>query len=109
MRSLTSRVLGVAVARSDKTGYYYAVQMFGRPKSLAVRFTIANDSDAAAEYRLGEQTFTLSPRYTRTHTRCRPPEVTFQFSGEKERPLKPADGDQFVVTGRDGNYQVKKQ
>src|SRR5262249_23915200 len=35
---------GVAVARSDKTGYYYAVQMFGRPKSKAVKFRVANRS-----------------------------------------------------------------
>src|SRR4051812_8958922 len=69
---------GVAVARSEKTGYYYAVQMFGRPKSLAVVFKIVNHTDAALEYTIGEDKYTLEPRYTQTHTRCRAGEVTFQ-------------------------------
>jgi uncharacterized protein YkwD len=33
--------IGVAIAQSEKTGYYYAVQMFGRPKADAVRFEIS--------------------------------------------------------------------
>jgi len=68
----------VAVARSKETGYYYAVQMFGRPKSMSVEFQIANRSDARLEYTIGSDKFTLDPRYVQTHTRCRPGEVTFQ-------------------------------
>ena len=35
---------GISVARSEHTGYYYAVQMFGRPKSDAIEFQISNRS-----------------------------------------------------------------
>ena len=34
------------IARSEKTGYYFAVQVFGRPKSLALVFKVENRSTA---------------------------------------------------------------
>jgi uncharacterized protein YkwD len=102
---------GVAVARSEKTGFYYAVQMFGRPHSLAIEFEISNRTEAEVSYRIGEETFRLFPRYTRTHTRCRPPVVTVELPGEKggRKTLKPASGDHFVVAGKEGAYQVTKE
>lgn len=98
----------VAVARSGKTGYYYAVQMFGRPKSAAIEFKIENKAGEAFEYTLGDKTFTLDPRYTRTHTVCRPPEVTFAWPGETEKgkPVKPTAGQKLVVTRADGKWAV---
>ena len=42
---------GVAVARSEKTGYYYAVQMFGRPRSQAIEFQVSNRTEAEVAYR----------------------------------------------------------
>jgi uncharacterized protein YkwD len=70
---------GVAVARSETTGYYYAVQMFGRPKSKAIQFDFANESDATVEYRVGSRAFSLAPGYTRTHQLCRPADLTVQL------------------------------
>jgi uncharacterized protein YkwD len=105
---------GVAVAQSPDTGYYYAVQMFGRPKSQAIEFKVANESDAAVEYRIGERTFPLSPRSTRTHLRCRPAELTFQLPDGKPdakgetKTVQPGTGDRFVVVGDKGAYRVKK-
>src|SRR5205807_238503 len=76
---------GVAVARSETNGYYFAVQVFGRPKSLALHFKVMNESGDTATYRIGEKTFTLPPRYTRTHEQCRPTEATFVLpAGEKK-------------------------
>ncbi len=63
---------GVAVGRSKKTGYYYAVQMFGRPKSAAIEFEVENRADEAFDYVLGGRNYSLPPKYTRTHTVCRP-------------------------------------
>lgn len=102
---------GAAVARSDKSGYYYAVQMFGRPKSAAVEFKIDNRAGGTVEYAIGEQAFTLPPRYVRTHTRCRPAELTFRWPGEKATPttVKPAAGDRLVVTRDGGEYRVAKE
>ena len=102
---------GVAVARSEETGYYYAVQMFGRPKSKAFEFQITNQSDAEIEYKVADEEFKLAPRFTRTHQRCRPPEVSFK--GPKELaetiPLKLAGGEKLVVIGTAGKYEVKKE
>jgi len=102
---------GVAVARSDKTGYYYAVQMFGRPKSLALRFRIVNESATTVSYRIADQTFTLPPRYIRTHEQCRPAEVTFELpAGGKTatEAFKPENDDQFVIVDEGGALQVKR-
>ena len=98
---------GVAVARSEATGYYYAVQMFGRPKSEAIAFAISNESAAAIEYEIAGKPFVLEPRYTRTHMRCRPARLTYRLPGEKEKgTVKPANGDRFAVIEREGRCRL---
>jgi len=99
---------GVAVARSEKTGYFYAVQMFGRPRSLAIELKIANRTGVKIEYTIDEDKYTLDPRYVQTHTRCRPGEITFQ-EPKGLSAVKFATGDKFAVTGKNGSYQVKKE
>jgi uncharacterized protein YkwD len=99
---------GVAIAHSEKSGKYYGVQMFGRPKSLAVEFKIANRSDVKLEYTIGEDKYTLDPRTIQTHTLCRAGEAKFQTPTGLD-PIKFGAGDRFVVTGNDGKYQVKKE
>jgi uncharacterized protein YkwD len=105
---------GVAVAHSDKTGYYYAVQMFGRPQDKAIEFTVANESDARVEYRVGERNFSLGPSYLRTHTLCRPARVTIRLPGEEggkgqTKALQPQSGDRFAITHDSKGYHVKKE
>jgi len=103
---------GVAVARSEETGYYYAVLMFGRPKSQAVEYRVANRTGADVRYRIGERTLTLQPQYTRTHIACRPDEVTFLLPDgkeQKEQKVRPKRGDRFVITKGDEGYQVRKE
>ena len=101
---------GVAVAQSDKTGYYYAVQMFGRPKSKAIEFSIKNEADKTIQYTIGERSFSLPPLYTRTHSRCRPPEVQLTL-GEKAdtKTLKPGGGESYLVASQNGQLSVQKQ
>ena len=70
---------------------------------------VAAEVDA---YRVGEKTFTLPPRYTRTHEQCRPTEVTFELpaGGKKEeRALKAEDGSRFVLTKDGDAVRVKKE
>lgn len=102
---------GVAVARSEKTGHYYAVQMFGRPQSAAIAFRIANHSEKEVEYTVGDRSFTIKPRYTRTHKLCRPAEVEFKEIGEGAEPkiIKPAAGDKYVLTTDGPKLQIKKE
>lgn len=102
---------GVGVARSEKTGYFYAVQMFGRPKSLALEFKVANQSTATVTYRIADHAFTLPPRYIRTHEQCRPTEVTFELpSGGKtvKETVKAEGQSQFVIVEDGGALRVKK-
>jgi uncharacterized protein YkwD len=100
--------IGVAVARSEDTGYFYAVQMFGRPRSAAVEFRIENKAGETIEYVIGEQLFTLPSQYIRTHTRCRPTELTFRWPDEETKTVKPESGEHLLITREDGKYQVAK-
>jgi hypothetical protein len=70
---------GVAVARSEKTGYCFAVQVFGRPKAMALEFGVENRAAETVSYRVGEKLFSLPPRHTRTHEQCRPVEVVCEL------------------------------
>ena len=101
---------GVAVAQSANTGYYYAVQMFGRPKSSSIEFSIENKSDQTIEYTIEERTFPLPPLAKRTHTRCRPPEVHMMF-GEKNatQTLKPEGGHSYQVVLEKGKLRAVLQ
>ena len=103
---------GVAVAQSEQTGVFYGVQMFGRPKSMQFQFSIQNPTEQTARYRIGERTFELPPRYTRTHTRCRPTDVELVSQAETAEgelkvldTVRPEDGDGFQVTVADGRMQ----
>lgn len=101
--------IGVAVAQSESSGRYYAVQMFGRPKSKQIAFEIVNQSGATVQYSVGEQSFELPPRYTRTHQRCRPAKLVFPREQADDTTFQPQDGDRFVVTeGEDGGYEVRR-
>ena len=122
---------GVGVAQSE-TGYYYAVQMFGRPRSKSITFRVANKSGTTVEYWLGDRSFKLPPDYTETHTVCRrldlrmqppqmrPPPVQASPSkpkagqpapktAPKTNSLHPADGDRFVIVTQNGEIRLEKQ
>jgi uncharacterized protein YkwD len=104
---------GVAVARSNKTGHYYAVQMFGRPESDHIKFQITNRSGLAVKYEAAGEKFLLPPDYSRTHTQCRSTELSF-LGPEKEnsdqknavQKIIPQNGDRYAVV-RDGSGKVQ--
>jgi uncharacterized protein YkwD len=104
--------LGVSLAHSLDTDQFYAVQDFGRPKSLAIHVRVSNPTTATISYKLGDHEFSLPPGFIRTHEICRPGKIAFQLpkreagsSGESF----PIDGDaQFQVTrGSSGNVEVE--
>lgn len=95
---------GVAIAVSERTGAFYAVQMFGRPKSEIIEFRVANPSSEAATYRVGDQTYDLPPRVIRRHQICQPAEMSLVEIGEEgQKPkdvgakIEPKNGERFVV------------
>jgi len=61
---------GVGLARSAATGRYYAVQLFGRPASKSLRFSVANESGRPMDYRVASQRYWLPPHSIRTHDVC---------------------------------------
>jgi uncharacterized protein YkwD len=106
---------GVAIAQSKDSGYYYAVQMFGRPASERIEFRITNRSDATVEYQVGDRTFPLPPGYTRTHQQCRPPQVALRLANndrpkEELRTLRPRAGDHYSVSRENsGEVVIRKE
>lgn len=102
---------GVAVAWSSETGHYFAVQMFGRPKSQVIEFSVANESDIEVKYKIGDQAFPLPHGLTRTHQICRPTSLTFIWSDKPDdvQVIRPNTGEQLVVSQSDGKFQVKQE
>ena len=98
----------VAVARSAKSGRYYAVQMFGRPKALGVEFRISNAARETVSYRVAEEAFTLGPGATRIHTRCAPDEVSLVAArGTHSRTATPRNGERLTVIREPGGLALR--
>jgi hypothetical protein len=103
--------VGMAVAQSKESSKYYAVQVFGRPRSALIVFTVVNQSDSQVEYRLGEEKQTLDPRFTRTYELCAPSELKFSWTQAEGKPgsYQPVRGDRFIVTKKQGKFRVSRQ
>ena len=101
----------VAVARSGREPRYYAVHVFARPASAALRFQVRNESGERVRYRVGARDFALAPRVVRTHELCGPGELAFELGGERKAPprFRPRDGDRFVVAQRRGSVSVTRE
>jgi uncharacterized protein YkwD len=98
---------GVAVARSAKSGKYYAVQMFGRPKSAAIEFSVANESGEAVKYEIDGQPYDLPPRTTTTHRLCRPEELKPKWDGGEA--VRPENGAKFAVVKDAAGLRLKSK
>lgn len=99
--------IGVAVSQSDSTGVYYAVQMFGRPRSAALEFQILNRTETTVQYSIGDQTFSLPPSYRRTHQQCRPDTLRLKQQDQVLAEHQIRNGDALTVTAKDGTLQLQ--
>jgi uncharacterized protein YkwD len=98
--------IGVGLAMSGESGRYYAVQLFGRPKSAVIELAITNRSQTEIEYELEDQVFSLPPRVTRTHGRCRPPELKVQFPEQAPQSVTVKSSAGYIVE-QDGNGRLQ--
>jgi uncharacterized protein YkwD len=102
---------GLAVSRQDGSPTYFAVQLFGRPKSKAIRFQVRNELDAAVKYtvnRRGEdKTFSLPGRATRIHQRCRPTRLSLTDSDTAVQVEH--ETEYAVVRSKDGKRQLVRR
>ena len=94
----------VAIAHSPRTDYYYAVQLFGRPKSQMTEFKVANRTGVGVEYLLDGHTFQLPTRTTSTHQVCKRPVVEF-----RGKTLQPTNGQQLVIVNAQAGMQLQAQ
>lgn len=99
---------GIGVAHNPATGYYYAVQMFGRPRSQAIVFQVANRTETTVPFTLDKHREKIRPGYTMTYTRCRPPRVDFRSAGNPA-VFHPKGGAHLSVVPAGGGYQVRQE
>ena len=107
---------GVGIVYDAKSGRYFAVQLFGLPASASVSFEVENRTADVQTYRVGDQSFSLPPRYVQGHTRCTPgavavrlgpvPKVEDGANGEAPRedakPLEVKNGQVLILRPADG-------
>lgn len=98
-----------AVARSAKTGRYYAVQMFGRPKSMSVEFRVTNRTRETVGYRVADRAYALEPRSTRIHQQCASDEVTLGSApgAGGRKSARPQDGDRLEIVREAGGLGLR--
>jgi uncharacterized protein YkwD len=94
---------GVGVAHSTSSGHYYAVQMFGRPRSEEIVFHVSNRESVPVQFTIDGQEQTLEPRSTGSYTRCRPPKVELS-NGQVAWPEPGAT--YFIEKDRDGQERI---
>ena len=88
----------VAIAQSEDTGRYFAVQLFGRPASERIKVVVANESGDAVRYQFAGQTWDLPARVIRTHEVCSETELRLLKADDKLGPaIEIEDGGRFVV------------
>lgn len=102
---------GIGVAWSPRgaggIGAYYAVQMFGRPQALRLRFSITNRSPREFRYELDGQAYRLPPQVTRSIEQCGPHPLRFQPGAEgPAATLVPADGGRYRIERVDGLWRI---
>lgn len=100
--------LGVAIARSARTGRYYGVQLFGRPRSQSVEFTIRNAADVPLRYELDGETQSLPVRAAVRHLLCRRARLVFQWPGSQPDTTVEAETRRVyeVVRAAAGEFRV---
>lgn len=103
--------IGVAVAHSQKSGVYFAVQMFGRPKSKLIEFAVSNRINSKIKYTLtgADKTFSLAPRFTRIHRQCQPTQVRFAIPVQ-DTLYRARQGVHFIVSkDKAGTLRIEQQ
>jgi uncharacterized protein YkwD len=109
---VTHTAVGVAHTADKGLQRYYAVQMFGRPRSASVEFQVSNATRVPVKYRVADRVFVLQPQVVQTHTECTPQALSFELP-EDGNPRGPQfttrGGDKFVVARDKGQFSVKRE
>jgi uncharacterized protein YkwD len=87
--------IGIGVAWSDE-GIAYGVQMFGRPESMILKFSVVNRTKKAVKLLIDDQAIELPPNATLNHGICAP--ATLKIDG--------APDDQAMKVEKNGAFNV---
>jgi uncharacterized protein YkwD len=100
--------LGVAIARGARSGKYYGVQLFGRPRSQSVEFTVRNNADVPLSYEFDGEAKVLPVRTTVRYLLCRPTKLVFHWPGKQPDTTFDAETRQVyeVVRAAAGEFRV---
>jgi uncharacterized protein YkwD len=104
--------VGIAIAQSARSGRYYAVQIFARPRTLALRFTLANRSLDTVHYELGGESYELKPNVVRTHERCRRTLLALQAEGldvPSAKPITIAAGARYRIDDMGNGVRLRRE
>ena len=97
----------VAIATGDGTTFY-AVQMFGRPRSASIEVRVRNRSEAVAHLKVesdyGVDSFELPPNTIATFTRCLPTTLTLKDSQSQVNANEAAS---FAIVTAEKNDQLQ--
>lgn len=103
--------IGVAIARAPTRDLkYVAVQLFGRPRTLQYTFKITNTTKSAVQYAFSGNSHVIGPRYTITHTSCKPSSISFQTGGKNavRSRFEARDGQVYTLkAARNGGVRVE--
>ena len=101
--------VGIGLARSSRTGRYYAVQDFGRPKSAMITFKVSDRIGTPVKYTIDGQACVANPGETITYERSRPPVLLFTWDEkasvtEADRKVfRPTNGASYTVRKTEGD------
>ena len=101
--------IGIGLARSSRTGRYYAVQDFGRPKSSMITFKVSDRIDTPVKYTIDGQACVANPRETITYERSRPPVLLFSWDEKAivtdadRKEFRPTNGASYTVRMTEGD------
>jgi hypothetical protein len=105
--------VGMAVAQSARGGKYYAVQLFGRPRALVVRISLANRSRDSVQYELAGESYELRPGIVRTHERCRRALLALKAEGLDEtsaaKPIAIEHGARYRVEDAGAGIRLRRE
>jgi hypothetical protein len=105
--------VGIAVAQSPRSGRHYAVQLFGRPRALVVRITLANRSRDTVQYELAGESYELKPDIVRTHERCRRALLALKTEGLGEpqaaKPIAIEHGARYRIEDASTGIRLRRE
>jgi uncharacterized protein YkwD len=98
--------VGIAAAYSQRSKRHYAVQLFGRPRTQALRFSLANATTEAVHYELAGRRYEIAPGVVRNHEQCRSARLQVTGLGTA---LAVEPGGRYRLEGGHGALRVQRE